>query len=1183
MKSLVEGTKSTRGTSGCLVPAQEQLVVQASRLPGQPGRPYHRNAWVIFLAALGLMAILAVRPVPAQAATYSWTHSAGSTGDWSLKTNWGGTLPTGSDDAYIVNGGTATVATTADTCYNLWLGGATGSGTVQMTGGSLSFAQSGSWCVVGDSGTGTFTQSAGTATFSTSAHSILSGVYLGYNAGSLGTYNLSSTGQLFAPYEFAGVAGTGNFTQSGGTNTVWGALYLSPFDSSGIGTYNLYGTGQLLAGSEYVGFGGAGSFTQSGGANTAFNSVLGAGYLYLGDSSSSGGGTYSLNGTGQLSATYEYVGHTGIGSLMQSGGTNSAGILSLGYSSASSSGTYSLSSGSLSAAQQTVGSAGTGLFMQSGGTNSASAYLYLGSSPGSNGTYNLSGTGQLSSPSEWVGISGTGSFMQSGGTNTVSVSGTLYLGLNSTGSGSYDLGGTGRLSAWSEEVGWVGPGTFTQSGGTNAVAASLSLAGQSATSNGTYSLSGSGQLAASSEYVGFSGTGNFTQSGGTNAVTNSLYLGNTTNTGTYSLSGNGQLSASCEYVGSPGTGNFAQSGGTNSVSNTLFVGSNGGSASYSTYTLSGGLLIAGTEVIGGAPGFGGFTQTGGTNAVSGNLSVGYDNNKSMVYNLRGGLLVVPQISTPDGPPVLNFSGGTLQAAGAFSTSLPIVLDTGGDNGTFNTAGYAVTLSGAISGPGNLVKIGGGTLVLAATSTYTYTGSTAVNAGVLSLTGSLNNSSALAVGGGTFGYAPTAHGGSGNSQAVAGLTVNVGVSTVNASAGNTLALGPMTRYTGGVVDFNSGTTGGTITTTQPNANGILGPWATYGSGTSMSYAAASGGSAPYTIAAYTGGTSITSGAAGLTDTTGTVSYALSSTGGALAAAANVNTLQFTGSGGTITASTANSLTLNGIMNVGSGTAAIAGGNLVIGSTRELVLTGPGNMTIGAAIQDNASGASALTMAGGGMLALSGSNTYSGSTFLSGGTLALGNSAALRESTLDTSGGGIVSFGSLTAATLGGLAGPGTLSLTNTASAAVAISVGNNNAGTTFSGILQGAGSLIKIGSGTLTLSGGNTYTGGTTVASGTLVAENAGAIPGGSLLEIDAGGSLVLGMTGSAYVEGFGQLAGSPLGSQAAGASGGVMAPAVGGPQAGAPLHAVPEPGTAALLAVAAACGLAIARRMKEKG
>ena len=125
---------------------------------------------------------------------------------------------------------------------------------------------------------------------------------------------------------------------------------------------------------------------------------------------------------------------------------------------------------------------------------------------------------------------------------------------------------------------------------------------------------------------------------------------------------------------------------------------------------------------------------------------------------------------------------------------------------------------------------------------------------------------------------------------------------------------------------------------------------------------------------------------------------------------------------------------------------------------------------------------------GTLTLATTNTFSGNTLISGGTLALGSPLALQNSTLDTSGSGTLSFGSLTAATLGGLTGPGTLGLANTVSTAVALSVGNNNASTTYSGMLEGAGSLNKIGSGTLVLTGSNTYTGPTTINQGKLVVD-----------------------------------------------------------------------------------------------
>ena len=74
-----------------------------------------------------------------------------------------------------------------------------------------------------------------------------------------------------------------------------------------------------------------------------------------------------------------------------------------------------------------------------------------------------------------------------------------------------------------------------------------------------------------------------------------------------------------------------------------------------------------------------------------------------------------------------FTGGTLLIAGAnVSSSLPISLQSQG--GIVDTNGNNATLSGAISGPGGLSKIGAGTLTLSGQSTYT--GATAVNVGTL---------------------------------------------------------------------------------------------------------------------------------------------------------------------------------------------------------------------------------------------------------------------------------------------------------------------------------------------------------------------------------------------------------------------------------------------------------------------
>ena len=51
--------------------------------------------------------------------------------------------------------------------------------------------------------------------------------------------------------------------------------------------------------------------------------------------------------------------------------------------------------------------------------------------------------------------------------------------------------------------------------------------------------------------------------------------------------------------------------------------------------------------------------------------------------------------------------------------------------------------------------------------------------------------------------------------------------------------------------------------------------------------------------------------------------------------------------------------------------------------------------------------------------------------------------------------------------------------------VTLSVGLNNASTTYNGSMSGAGSLVKVGTGTLTLAGAEIFTGATTVNNGGL--------------------------------------------------------------------------------------------------
>ncbi len=135
----------------------------------------------------------------------------------------------------------------------------------------------------------------------------------------------------------------------------------------------------------------------------------------------------------------------------------------------------------------------------------------------------------------------------------------------------------------------------------------------------------------------------------------------------------------------------------------------------------------------------------------------------------------------------------------------------------------------------------------------------------------------------------------------------------------------------------------------------------------------------------------------------------------------------------------------------------------------------------------SGGGGLTKSGAGMLILSAADTFTGATNIAAGTLKLSNAGALQNSTLNYTAGTLV-FDSGVAShafALGGLSGSKAITLKDSANNPVALSLGGNGQDTSYSGALDGPGSLTKLGPGVLSLIGTLSYTGNTNVLDGTL--------------------------------------------------------------------------------------------------
>jgi autotransporter-associated beta strand protein len=131
----------------------------------------------------------------------------------------------------------------------------------------------------------------------------------------------------------------------------------------------------------------------------------------------------------------------------------------------------------------------------------------------------------------------------------------------------------------------------------------------------------------------------------------------------------------------------------------------------------------------------------------------------------------------------------------------------------------------------------------------------------------------------------------------------------------------------------------------------------------------------------------------------------------------------------------------------------------------------NRTDSPSVAASIAGSGSLVQNGSGSVTLGGANSYSGLTTINSGALVLANSGAVQNSLVSNNVVNGLGFASgITAVTVGGLAGAGNLSLLNAASAAVTVTLNDNNTNTAYSGSLGGNGSLLQAGTNSQALSG-----------------------------------------------------------------------------------------------------------------
>lgn len=162
-----------------------------------------------------------------------------------------------------------------------------------------------------------------------------------------------------------------------------------------------------------------------------------------------------------------------------------------------------------------------------------------------------------------------------------------------------------------------------------------------------------------------------------------------------------------------------------------------------------------------------------------------------------------------------------------------------------------------------------------------------------------------------------------------------------------------------------------------------------------------------------------------------------------------------------------------------------------------------------IDQTIAGTGTLTKTGSGTLTLNATNSYIGGTVLKEGVLGINSDSALGNSSSR-----LVMYDTTTLQLNGDVNSNRAVTLAGRPSSIMTINTQANNG--TFNGNIDGLGSLVKTGSGTLSLYGNNLYQGGTKVKEGTL-AINSDASLGGAAGSLELWNNTTLKLDGNVYM------------------------------------------------------------------